>query len=99
MEGELVRGKLTTENPMSEDGSLVLVINGEPYGPEDAEFYLETASTIELRKLAAGGYNRPRWKEHDEDQKFMDEEFKDDESPDEEPEDLDPENGDWEDDK
>ena len=99
LDGELVRGKLTTEYPMSTDGSPVLIVKGEPYGPEDADFYLESATTIERKQLAKGGYSLLRWSEHDEDQKFMDEEFKDDESLDEESDGLDSENGDSEDDK
>jgi len=74
LDGELVRGKLTTEYPMSADGSPVLIVKGEPYGPEDADFYLESASTIERRQLAKGGYNLEPWSEHAEVQDLADEE-------------------------
>jgi hypothetical protein len=99
LDGELVRGKLTTEYPLSTDGFPVLIVKGEPYGPEDADFYLESATTIERKQLAKGGYNLERWSEHGEDPEFMNEEFKDDESLDEESESRDSENGDSEDDK
>jgi len=74
LEGELVRGKLTTEYPMSADGSPILIVKGEPYGPEDADFYLESATTVERRQLARGGYSLEPWSEHGEDQDFADEE-------------------------
>ena len=96
LDGELVRGKLTTEYPMSTDGSPVLIVKGEPYGPEDADFYLESATTIERKQLAKGGYNLARWSEHGEDSNFIDEELKDEEDPGEEPEEDDSENGDSE---
>jgi len=48
LNGELMRGKLTTEYPLSTDGSPVLVVNGEPYGPEDADF---GASTGKIKVL------------------------------------------------
>lgn len=89
LDGELVRGKLTTEYPMSTDGIPVLIVKGEPYGPEDADFYLESATTIERKQLAKAGYNLERWSEHGEDQGFVDEDFKDEEDSGEEPEDDD----------
>jgi len=92
LDGELVRGKLTTEFPMSTDGIPVLIVKGEPYGPEDADFYLESASTIEWKQLAKGGYKLERWSEHGEDQNFVDEDFKDEEDSGEEPEEDDSEN-------
>jgi hypothetical protein len=73
LNGEMVRGKLTTEYPLSTDGSPVLVVKGEPYGPEDADFYLESATPIERKQLVKGGYNLEPWSEHGEDQGFMDE--------------------------
>jgi hypothetical protein len=93
LNGELVRGKLTTEYPFSTDGSPVLIIKGEPYGPEDADFYMESASTIERKQLAKGGYNLEPWSEHGEDQGFGDEDFTDAEDLGVETEDDDSENG------
>ncbi len=93
LDGQLVRGKLTTEYPLSVDGSPVLIVKGEPYGPEEADFYLESATTIERKQLTKGGYNLPKWSEHDEDQNILEEDFKDEEDSGEETEDDDPENG------
>jgi hypothetical protein len=90
LDGELVRGKLTTEYPMSTDGIPVLIVKGEPYGPEDADFYLESATTIERKQLAKGGQPGALG-EHGEDQNFVDEDFKDEEDSGEEPEDDDSE--------
>jgi hypothetical protein len=87
LDGEKVRGKLTTEYPLSTDGSPVLIVKGEPYGPEDADFFLESATAIERKQLAKAGYSLARWSEHDEDQDFMDEDFKDEEESGEETED------------
>ena len=75
LDGELVRGKLTTEYPLSPDGFPVLIVKGEPYGPEDADFYLESASTIERKQLSKAGYNLEPWSEHGEDQGFEDEDL------------------------
>jgi hypothetical protein len=87
LDGEKVRGKLSTEYPLSTDGFPVLVVKGEPYGPEDADFYLESATPIERKQLVKGGYNLEPWSEHNEDQDFMDEDFKDEEESGEETED------------
>jgi hypothetical protein len=89
LDGELVRGKLTTEYPLSTDGFPVLIVKGEPYGPEEADFYLESATTIERKQLAKGGYTLPRWSEHNEGQDSLDEDFKDEEDLGEEPEEND----------
>jgi hypothetical protein len=79
LDGEILRGKLTTEYPMSLDGSPVLIVKGEPYGPEEADFYLESATSLERRQLVRGGYSLPSWSEHDEGREIMDEDFKDEE--------------------
>ncbi len=94
LNGELVRGKLTTEYPFSTDGSPVLIVKGEPYGPEDAEFYLESATSIERKQLVKGGYNLEPWSEHSEDEGFVDEDFREEEDSGEETEDDD--QGRWE---
>jgi len=93
MDGEIVRAKITTEYPMSEDGSPVLVVQGEPYSPEDADFYLESASTIERKLLAKAGYNLEPWSEHGEDQGLVEEDLRDEEDLGEETENDDWENG------
>jgi hypothetical protein len=92
LDGEVVRGKLTAEYPVSTDGAPVLVVNGEPYGPEDAEFYLESATRAELKQLAEGGYDLPQWSDHEEDDEYMDDGLQDRESS-EEMQDLESEDG------
>lgn len=60
-EGEPVTGELTTEYPMSRGGLPVLLVKGEPFSPEKAEFFLESATQEELELLKEGGYNLPDW--------------------------------------
>ena len=60
-EGEPVQGELTTEYPVSRDGLAVLVVTDEPFSPDEAEFFLESATQEELELLKEGGYNLPDW--------------------------------------
>ena len=60
-EGEPVQGELTTEYPVSRDGLPVLVVTDEPFSPDEAEFFLESATQEELELLKEGGYNLPGW--------------------------------------
>jgi hypothetical protein len=60
-EGEPVLGELTTEYPVSRDGLPVLLVTDEPFSPEKAEFFLESATQEELELLKEGGYHLPDW--------------------------------------
>ncbi len=60
-EGEPVLGELTTEYPVSQDGLPVLIVNDEPFSPEEAEFFLDSATQEELELLQEGGYELPEW--------------------------------------
>lgn len=60
-EGEPVQGELTTEYPVSRDGVPVLLVTDEPFSPDEAEFFLESATPEELELLKEGGYNLPGW--------------------------------------
>jgi len=60
-EGEPVLGELTTEYPVSQDGLPVLIVNDEPFSPEEAEFFLVSATQEELELLQEGGYELPEW--------------------------------------
>ena len=62
-EGEAVRGKMTTDSPVSSDGVPVLLVNGEPVSPEEAEFFLESVTEEELEMLEEGGYDLPEWED------------------------------------
>ena len=62
-EGEPVQGELTTEYPASRDGLPVLIVADEPFSPDEAEFFLESATQEELELLKEGGYNLPGWEE------------------------------------
>jgi hypothetical protein len=60
-DGEQVRGKMTTDFPVSQDGIPVLLVNDEPFSPEEAEFFIEYAAQDELERLREGGYDLPAW--------------------------------------
>jgi hypothetical protein len=60
-EGEPVQGELTTEYPVSRDGLPVLLVTDEPFSPDEAEFFLESATQEELALLKEGGCNLPGW--------------------------------------
>ncbi len=87
-EGKRVKGELITEYPISTDGSPVLVVNGEPYGPEEAEFYLESVSPREIKQLEKAGYDLPRWSEHEGNEELMDDDSLDEDHLEDEPEDY-----------
>ncbi len=87
-EGKRVRAELVTEYPISPDGSPVLVVNGEPYSPEDAEFLLESATSKELKLLEKAGYDLPRWGSLEGDEEFMDDDYLDEDHMEDESEDY-----------
>lgn len=59
--GEEVKGELSTDFEMSPEGKPVIVVKGEPYNPEEAEFFLEFATEEELELLEEGGYDLQPW--------------------------------------
>jgi hypothetical protein len=64
-EGEPVRGEMTTNLPVSRDGLPGLLVNDEPFSPEEAEFFLESVTQEELKMLREGGYDLPEWEDKD----------------------------------
>ena len=65
-EGEPVLGELTTEYPVSQDGLPVLLVNGEPFSPEEAEFFIEYANKRERKLIKEGGYDLSDWGKREE---------------------------------
>jgi len=65
-DGEQVQGKMTTDFPVSQDGIPILLADGEPFSPEEAEFFLESATPKEMKMLEEGGYDLPAWEEREE---------------------------------
>jgi hypothetical protein len=59
--GEQVTGEFSTEFDMSPEGNPVIVVKGEAYHPEEAEFFLESATDEELELLEEGGYDLQPW--------------------------------------
>ena len=60
-DGEPVRGKITTDPLVSPDGVPILLVNDEPFSPEEAEFFLESVTEREMEMLEEGGYDLPEW--------------------------------------
>jgi hypothetical protein len=73
-ESEPLSGKITTDPLASTDGGPVLLVNEEPFFPEEAEFFLESAIEEELEMLEEGGYDLPPWEEHEESDAYLDSE-------------------------
>ena len=65
-QGEPVRGEMTTDFPVSQDGIPVLLVKDAPFSPEEAEFFIEHATQEELDMLREGGYDLPGWEGSDE---------------------------------
>ena len=49
---EPVRAKLSTDSAINPDDLPVLLVNDEPFSPEEAEFFLESANKEELEMLS-----------------------------------------------
>ena len=78
-DGEPVRGKMTTDPRLSPDGIPVLLVKEEPFSPDEAEFFLESATEQELEMLQDGGYDLEEWSGKDEEDEEGDEEIGSDE--------------------
>ncbi len=72
-DGEPVRGEMTTDFPVSQDGLPILLANGEPFSAEEAEFFLESATPKEMKMLGEGGYDFPTWEETEEEYEEVEE--------------------------
>lgn len=64
-EGERVIGELSTEHPASQDGFPVLVVDGEAYRPEEADFFIEAATSEQIEDLDNAGYDLPLWEDRE----------------------------------
>ena len=73
-DGDPVRGKMTSDSLVSPDGFPVLLVNDDPFPPDEAEFFLESATQRELEMLEEGGYDLPEWEDKDEGYKEGEEE-------------------------
>jgi len=65
-DGEPVRGEMTSDSLVIPDGGPVLLVNDEPFSPDEAEFFLESATEKELEMLQEGGYDLADWEDTDE---------------------------------
>ena len=57
---------MTTDSLISPDGGPVLLVNDEPFSPDEAEFLLESATEKEMEMLEEGGYDLTDWEDTDE---------------------------------
>ena len=65
-DGEPAGGKMTTDSLVSPHGFSVLLVNDEPFSPDEAEFFLESATEEELEMLQEGAYDLADWEDKDE---------------------------------
>lgn len=64
-DGVRVQGELTADHPLSEDGVPVLVVRGEAYPPDEADFFIEFATDEQLEALDDAGYDLPLWEDRE----------------------------------
>lgn len=74
-DGERIKGELTTDDPASEGGVPVLVVDGEAYLPEEADFFVESATDEQLEALDDAGYDLPLWEDREIDESEEEEEI------------------------
>ena len=63
--GQHARGELSTDHPLSQDGFPVLVVDGEAYLPDEADFFIEFATDEQLEALDDAGYDLPLWEDRE----------------------------------
>ncbi len=64
-DGERAKGELSTDHPLSQDGVPVLVVDGEAYLPDEADFFIESATDEQLEALDEAGYDLPLWEDRE----------------------------------
>lgn len=74
-DGERVKGELTADHPASDGGVPVLVVEGEAYLPEEADFFIESATDEQLEALDDAGYDLPLWEDREIDESEEEEEL------------------------
>ena len=64
-DGQRVRGELSNGHPLSQHGFPVLVVGGEAYLPDEADFFIESATDEQLEALDDAGYDLPLWEDRE----------------------------------
>jgi hypothetical protein len=64
-DGQRARGELSTDHPLSQDGFPVLLADGEAYLPDEADFFIESATDEQLEALDDAGYDLPLWEDRE----------------------------------
>jgi hypothetical protein len=73
-DGHRTRGELSPEHPLSQDGIPVLVVAGEAFLPDEADFFIEAATDEQLEALDDAGYDLPLWEDREIDESEEEEE-------------------------
>jgi hypothetical protein len=74
-DGQRARGDLSADHPLSQDGFPVLVVDGEVYLPDEADFFIESATDEQLEALDDAGYDLPLWEDREIDESEEEEEI------------------------
>ncbi len=74
-DGHRTQGELSAEHPLSQDGIPVLVVDGEAYLPDEADFFIEAATDEQLEALDDAGYDLPLWEDREIDESEEEEEI------------------------
>jgi len=74
-DGVRARGELSSDHPLSQAGVPVLVVDGEAYLPDEAEFFIESATDEQLEALDDAGYDLPLWEDREIDESEEEEEI------------------------
>jgi hypothetical protein len=64
-DGKRAKGDLSADHPLSQDGFPVLVVDGEAYLPDEADFFIESATDEQLEALDDAGYDLPQWEDRE----------------------------------
>ncbi len=74
-DGQPARGELSADPSLSQDGLPVLVVDGEAYLPDEADFFIESATDEQLEALDDAGYDLPLWEDREIDESEEEEEI------------------------
>ncbi|RPJ42780.1 MAG: hypothetical protein EHM27_02165 [Deltaproteobacteria bacterium] len=64
-DGQRARGELSADHSLSQDGFPVLLVDGEVYLPDEADFFIESATDEQLEALDDAGYDLPLWEDRE----------------------------------
>jgi hypothetical protein len=80
-DGHRAKGELSADHPLSQEGVPVLVVGGDAYLPDEADFFIEAATDEQLEALDDAGYDLPLWEDREIDESEEEEEIEEDDEP------------------